>query len=98
MRESRSPSGSFIDMRPSLPARLHEAGDEALGTELAQRDAAHLELAVKGARTAGDLAAIAHADLRGVARQFRELQRRREALFHGHGLVHRNLLQPRAAS
>src|ERR1043166_7717705 len=87
-----------MDMRPSSPARLHEAGNQALGAELAHRNAAHLELAVKGARTAGDLAAIAHADLRGVARQLGELERRREALLHGHGLVHRDLLQPRAAS
>src|ERR1044072_7311595 len=98
IRESRSPIGSFMDMRPSSPARLHEAGDQALGAKLAHRNAAHLELAVIGARTAGDLAATAHADFCGVARQFRELQRRREALFHRHGLVHRNLLQPRAAS
>src|ERR1044072_3898189 len=98
IRESRSPSGSFMDMRPSSPARLHEARDQTLGAKVAQRNEAHLELAIVGARTARDLAAVAHADLGRIARQLGELQRRREALFHRHGLVHRDLLQPRTPS
>src|SRR5689334_19415589 len=96
MRDNRSPSGSFNDMRSSSPARLHEAGDQTLRAELAQRNAAHLELAVIGARPSGDLAAIAHAVLRGVARQLGKLQRRGETLLHGDALVARDLAQPRA--
>src|ERR1051325_2143184 len=59
MREIMSPSGSFNCMRASLPARLHQARDQALGTELAQRDTAELVLAVERARPAGHLAAAA---------------------------------------
>src|SRR6476619_7315412 len=95
MRENRSPSGSFNAMRPSSPARLHEAGNHALGAELAERDAAHPQLAVIGARAAGDLAAIAHAVLGGIARKLGELQRRCEALLHRHALVARDLAQLR---
>src|ERR1051326_1488777 len=51
MRAIRSPSGSLrAIVRPSSPARLDEARDDALGAELPQRDAAHLELAVEPAR------------------------------------------------
>src|SRR6185503_14502543 len=59
MRAIRSPIGSFICMRSPLPARLHEPGDEPLGTELAQRDAAELVFAVNGARPPRHLAAVA---------------------------------------
>src|SRR3954447_12872673 len=98
MRVSRSPSGSVMDMRATLlPARLDEAGDQALGPEIPHRDAAHLELAVIGARPAADLAAVVDARLGRVARQLGELQRRSEALLHRHGLVHRNLLELRTA-
>src|ERR1700761_1885661 len=88
MRAIRSPMGSFNCMRPSSPARLHEAGNEALGAKLAQRNAAELVLAIDGARTAGQFAAVAIAVLRRIARQLRKLQRCREALFHRLGLVH----------
>src|SRR5215208_1503481 len=98
MRENKSPSGSVIDMRSSLPARLDEAGDHALGPEVAERDAAHLQLAVIGARAPGDFAPIADAHLGGVARQFGELQRRREALLHRRVLVARDRAQLRTAS
>src|SRR5262249_62002653 len=74
MRVSRSPSGSFMTEASSLPARLHHAGDAALARQLAQHVAAHLELAVVAARAAGELAAIAHARRRGVARQLGELE------------------------
>ena len=43
---------------PSLPAGLHEARNEPLGAELAERDARHAELAVIGPRASGDLTAI----------------------------------------
>src|SRR6185436_19475562 len=73
MRANRSPSGSFNAMRSSSPARLHETGDHALGAELPERDTAHLQLAVIGARAPGDLAAIANAHFGGIARQLRKL-------------------------
>src|ERR1043165_4331060 len=98
MRDNRSPSGSFIDMRSSSPARLHEAGDQTLRPEFTQRNAAHLELAVIGARTARHLAAIAHAILRRIARQLGELQRRGKTLLHRHGLVARDLFEFRATA
>src|SRR4029078_5435647 len=59
MRAIRSPTGSFIGMRTSFPARLQEAGNEALGAEFAQRDARQLVLAIDRARPPGDLAAVA---------------------------------------
>src|SRR5690242_3957191 len=92
MRDNRSPTGSFIDMRSPSPARLHEAGDETLRPELAQRNAAHFELAIVGARAPGHLAAIAHAVLRRIARQLGELQRRGKTLLHRHGLITRDFL------
>src|SRR4051812_19930939 len=97
MRENRSPSGSVIDMRSSSPARLDEAGNHALGAKLPERDAAHLQLAVIGARATGDFAAVAHAILGRIARQLRKLQRRREALLHRHALVARDAAQLRGA-
>src|SRR6185295_1077463 len=98
MRAIRSPIGSLTGMRSSLPARLHEAGNQALGAELAERDARHLVLAVDRARPPGDLATVAIAVRRRVARQFGHLQGRRETLFHRLGLVHGNRLQPRTAA
>src|SRR5215211_2632868 len=76
MRAIRSPIGSFTCMRSSLPARLQEAGNKALGAELAERDARKLVLAVDRARPTGDLAAIAVALWRRVARQFGHLHGR----------------------
>src|SRR5262249_12095819 len=81
---------------PSSPARLDQAGDHALGAEIAQRDTAHLELAVVGARPAGHFAAVAHARARRVARQLGELERRREAILHGQRLVAGDRLEPGA--
>src|SRR3712207_1767016 len=69
MRVSISPRGSFMDMRPSpLPARLHEAGDEALRPEFPERDARQAELAIDRARPARHLAAVADARRVRVAR------------------------------
>src|SRR5262245_2046756 len=96
MRAIMSPSGSFI--ATSSPARLHQTGDQSLGPEVAQGDARQLELAVVAARPARHLAPIANAGGGRVARQLCELQRRREPLLHGLGLVARNRLQPRAAA
>src|SRR5215470_15563111 len=89
-----SPSGSFKAIaRPSLPARLQKARDHALRSQLAERDTAHLELAIVGLRAAGDDAAIVNARRRRVARQLGEFQRRREALLHRLGLVVRDCLE-----
>src|SRR5215831_12143406 len=94
MRAIISPSGSFKAIaRPSLPARLQQARNHALRSELPQCDSAHLELAIVGFRAAGDDAAVVNACRRRIARQLGELQRRREALFHRLGLVVRNRLE-----
>src|SRR5690242_19604847 len=90
MRAIMSPSGSFIGIVCSSPARLHEAGDQSPGAKLAQRNARQLELAIETARPAGHLASIAHACLRGIARQFGKLERCREALLHRPGLIARD--------
>src|SRR3954471_12360751 len=83
MRVIRSLIGSCVDiLRPSLPARLDEAGNQPLRTVFAHRDAAHLVLAIDRARPAGDLAAVANPGRRRIARQLGELQGRREALLH----------------
>src|SRR5262249_42553737 len=79
---------------PPLPARLHEAGNQALGAEFTERDARHLVLAIDRARTPRHLTAVAIALRRRVARQLRHLDRRGEPLFHRLGLVHGNRLQP----
>src|SRR5215475_15290682 len=69
MRAIISPSGSFKAIaRPSLPARLQKARDHALRSQIAQRDAAHLELAIVGLRAAGDDAAIVNTRRRRIAR------------------------------
>src|SRR6185503_17760407 len=98
MRAIRSPTGSFIGMRSSLPARLQQAGNQALGAELAERDARQLVLAIDRARPPGDFATVAVADRRRIARQLGQLQGRSESLFHRLGLVHDDRLQPRAAA
>src|SRR4029079_314587 len=87
MRAIISPIGSLTAICPSSPARLHEAGDQALVAKLAQGDTAQPLLAVIAAWSAGHLAAIADAGGRGIARQFGELQRRREALLNRQFLV-----------
>src|SRR5262249_19538586 len=100
MRVSRSPSGSFIGIvaDPPSPARLQQAGNEALGAEIAQRDARKLMLAVVAARPAGDGAAVAHAIDRRIARQLGELERRGETILDRFRLVPRDRLEPRAAA
>src|SRR5690606_2304426 len=80
----------------SLPARLHEARDLPEIAQLAQRDAAHPELAVVAARAARNLAPVAHARRRGIAGQRRELESRREALLERHALVLDDILEPEA--
>src|SRR5215213_162963 len=91
MRVIKSPIGSFNDMcRSPSPARLQQAGDQALGPEFPQRDAAELVLAIVGPRPAGQLATVANAGGRRVARHLGELQRGREALFHRLALVARD--------
>src|SRR5215468_3279650 len=97
MRAIMSPSGSIKAIaRSSLPARLDEARDEAAGTEFAQRNPAHLELAVKAPRPAGDFAAVADPRPRRVARQFGKLEGGGEALLHGLALVARDRPKLRA--
>src|SRR3954466_9352294 len=59
MRVRKSAIGSVIDMAGPvvLPARLPDAGDQALRGDLAQADAAQAELAVVRARPPAALAA-----------------------------------------
>src|ERR1700680_3620143 len=95
MRAIRSPSGSFrAIVRSSSPARFDKAGDDALGAELPQGDAAHPELAIEAARPPGDLAAVADARARGIARQLRQLERGGEPLLGRQRLVARDRLEP----
>src|SRR5215470_16454003 len=69
-----SPIGSFrFIVGSSLPARLDQSGDQPLGAEFSNRDAAHLQLAVIAPCTAGHLTSIADTRRRAVARQGREL-------------------------
>src|SRR5688572_19561688 len=98
MRAIRSLSGSLMDMRSPSPARLHKARDQALGAKFAQRDAAKLVLAVERARPAGQLATIADARRRRIARHLGKLQARGEALFHRPGLVHDDRFEAVATS
>jgi len=74
MRVSMSPSGSFISISISSPARLHHAGNFSVIAHGAKRDAAHPELAIDPTRPPRNLAAVAHAVRRRVARQLREGQ------------------------
>src|ERR1700723_2008471 len=97
MRVMRSLIGSCVDMdRPSLPARLHEPGNQALGAEFTQRDAGKLVLAIDRARPAGHFAAVANPHRRRVTRHLGKLQRRGEPLFHRLLLVGDDGLQLRA--
>src|ERR1700730_15879473 len=79
-----------------LPARLDETRDKAFRAELPQRDTAHPQLAVIGLRAAGDLAPVVNARRRRIARQLRELERRRKAVLGRPTLVARDLFEPRA--
>src|SRR5690554_3782337 len=71
----------------SLPARLHETRDLAQVTQLTQSDTAHLQLAIEATGTTRDFAAVADADLGGVARQLGQLELGGETLIHGDRLV-----------
>src|SRR5262245_1208574 len=92
MRVSRSPSGSFMRRLP-LPARLRHAGDHPLACKLAQHVSAQLELAVIAASAAGQLAPVAHARGRRVARQLRQLETCRKALLAGLVQIARDAFQ-----
>src|SRR3979490_1064056 len=94
MRVSKSPTGSVIMVYgPPLPARLHDAGQGARRRELSQSKARKLELAINGPRTARDLAPIANARRRRVARQIGKLEACIEALLWRQLVVHRHRLQ-----
>src|SRR5258707_749346 len=93
MRAIMSPIGSFTAIAAPSPARLHEAGNQALGTELAQRDTAETMLAVVGARAPGQFAAIANTGRRRIAWQFGKLEGRGETLLHRQFLIVRDRLQ-----
>src|SRR5690606_21872366 len=94
MRVSISAIGS-LRLIPcvSLPARLDHAGHLPEVPQLAQSDTAQLELAIVAARTAGELAAVAHTARRRIARQLGQLELGSEALLDGNRLVHRDFLE-----
>src|ERR1043165_9001940 len=56
-----------------LPGGLGDARDLAGERELAERDAGDAEAAVEAARAAAERAAVADADLGGIARELRQL-------------------------
>src|SRR6266852_6662153 len=78
-----------------LPARLDHAGNLAGRGEFAQRDARELEFAVDAARTSGQLAAVADARRRRIARQLGQLEPRRELLLGGQRAIVGDRLEPR---
>src|SRR5665213_234591 len=86
MRARRSPTGSVIAISyfPSLPACLGHARDLAKIRKIAKRDTRELDLAVIALRSARKLATMMDAGLRRIARQFRKLQMRGEAIFRRH--------------
>src|SRR5579883_376551 len=95
MRAIMSPSGSFNAIaRRSLPARLDQARDQALGTKLPERDAAHFQLAIKGFRAARNLAAVVNARGRRITRQLGKLEGGREAVLGRPVLVAGDRLKP----
>src|SRR3954447_13263566 len=63
IRVRKSAIGSVIDIALDLPARLLDAGDQALVRDLAQTDAAEPELAEVRARAPAPLAAVVLARL-----------------------------------
>src|SRR5919202_1918855 len=63
MRVRKSAIGSVIDIVLYLPARLLDAGDQALVRDLAQADTAQPELAEVRARATAALAAVVLARL-----------------------------------
>src|SRR6516164_2421994 len=90
MRAIISPSGSFIAIIGSLPARLDETRDQSFGAEIAQCDARQLQLAIEPSRPARHLASIAHPRLRRIARQLGKFQRRCKPFFHRLAFVARD--------
>src|SRR4051812_26245727 len=56
----------------SLPARLDDAGDLPGERHLAERDARHLEVAQRAARTSGDQTAVGDANRVRIAGELRE--------------------------
>src|ERR1700733_3353628 len=96
MREGRSPGGSFMAIVcASPPARLQQARDQALGAEVAERDAGQFMLAVIAARPARQFAATADAGGQRRARQRGKLERRVNTLSHRLRLVPVDALEPR---
>src|SRR5689334_8458150 len=92
MRVSISPRGSVIAIRYNpLPARLDDAGNEALVGQLPEHDPRQAELAVISTRPAGQLAAVANPGRIPIARELRHLQTRDQAL----GLVLRLIVRDR---
>src|SRR6185369_14538603 len=95
MRVSMSPRGSVIAILNPLPARLDDARDQALVGQFPEHDPRQAELAIIGARTAGQLATVANPRRIPVARDFGQLEPRDQALGLVPGFVVRDRLQLR---
>src|SRR5690606_41058643 len=94
MRVNTSAMGSLrLIVGSFLPARLDHAGDLAVHGGLTQLVTTEAEFAIHTARTAGDLAAIAHPRRARVARQRLQRKTRLVALFVGLRLVVDDRLQ-----
>src|SRR5688572_33350338 len=94
MRVSISPRGSVNAISSGPPARLGQARNQALEAKIADLDPVKSELAVDAAGASGGGAAVAHARRVSVARDFRQLQARDQALALVERLVVGNRLQP----
>src|SRR3990167_1583744 len=81
-----------------LPARLHNTGDQALVSQIAELDTAKPEFAIIGARAARELAPVADAGRVTVARDFRHLEARDQTLALVERRVRRNRLQLRVTA
>src|SRR3982751_4055775 len=92
MRVSMSPRGSVIAILNPLPARLDDAGDEALVGQVPEHDPRQAELAVISSRPAGQLAAVTNPRRVPVTRQLGHLQARHQAL----GFVTRLIVRDRS--
>src|SRR6185369_3652698 len=78
-----------------LPARLDDAGDQALVGQLPEHDPRQAELAIISARPAGQLAAVANPRGIPVARHLGQLETRDQALGLVLALVVRDRLELR---
>src|SRR6478735_5633204 len=95
MRVSISPRGSVNAISRSSPARLGQARNQALETQVPNLDPVEAELAINAARAAGGGAAVAHPGRVSVARNLGQLEARDQTLALVARLVVRDRLEAR---